>query len=221
MHIKALSIPKKTQMHPYDFKEDVKTVTGNETEYYNFIDKNYLNICANARVLEVGPHDGNHTKLIAKHVPCYLECIEGNIVHQSTLEDIPGVDKVVVDDVWLMGDAKPFDVVICFGVLYHHHSSLHLLELFVNYNTPKYIMLDCVTAEHPLAYLPEDINISGSRQLRKSWKHCGVNFKTPFFIINQSLSNMGYDLEISHKLQTSYFPKSNGWVALWKLQENL
>jgi hypothetical protein len=154
--------------------------------------------------------------LIAKHTPLYLECIEGNPSCQSVLKQIPGVDKVVVDDVWLRTDINPFDVVICFGVLYHHHSALHLLELLVNCNTPKYLMLDCVTAEHPLAYLPEAVNIVGSRQLRQSWKHCGVNLKTPFFIINQSLSNMGYNLKISHKLATNHFPKSNGWVALWE-----
>jgi len=205
-------------MHPYDFKEDTKTVTGDKIAYYNFIDKNYLNVCAGARVLEVGPGSGEHTKLIAKHTPCYLECVEGNPAHQSELENIVGVDKVVIDDIWLRSDTESFDIVICFGVLYHHHSPLHLLELFVNYNTPKYIMLDCVTAEHPLAYLPEAVNIAGSRQLRQSWKHCGVNLKTPFFIINQSLSNMGYNLKLSHKLLTNHFSKSNGWVALWELQ---
>jgi hypothetical protein len=81
-------------------------------------------------------------------------------------------------------------------------------------------MLDCVTAEHPLVYLPESVNIGGSRQIRQSWKHCGINLKTPFFIINQSMSNMGYDCIMTHKLETSFYPKSNGWVALWEIRRN-
>ena len=208
-------------MHPYDFNKDTKTVTGDETAYYNFIDNTYLNVCANSRVLEVGPGVGKHTKIIAKHKPLYLECVEANPYCVSVLENIPGIDKIIADDIWLLSDVNPVDVVICFGVLYHHHSALHLLELFVNCNTPKYIMLDCVTAGHPLEYISESVNIGGSRQVRQSWKHCGVNFKAPFFIINQSLSTMGYNLKLSHKLQTTHFPKSNGWVALWELQENL
>ena len=207
-------------MHPYDFKEDVKTFTGNKSAYYDFIDRNYFTVCNGARVLEVGPNVGQHTMLIAKHTPLYLECIEGNPSCQSILTQIPGVNKVVVDDVWLRTDVEHFDVVICFGVLYHHHSALHLLELLVNFNTPKYLMLDCVTAEHPLVYLPESVNIGGSRQIRQSWKHCGVNLKTPFFIINQSMSNMGYDCIMTHKLETSFYPKSNGWVALWEIRRN-
>jgi hypothetical protein len=222
MRIKVLfTLKKKPIMHPYDFKEDINFVTGDQEAYYNFIDKHYFSVCKDARVLEVGPYLGDHTRLITKHKPLYLECIEGNPSCQSVLKQIPGVDKVVIDDVWLNTDINPFDVVVCFGVLYHHHSALHLLELFVNCNTPKYLMLDCVTAEHPLAYVHEDVNIGGSRQVRQSWKHCGVNLKTPFFIINQSLSNMGYNLKISHKLESNWFPKSNGWVALWELQEKL
>lgn len=207
-------------MHPYDFPIDTETINGNVSIYFDIIDKNYFNICKNVRVLEVGPYSGHHTELIAKHNPSYFECVEGDATHKSKLESIPGVDKVTVDDIWLKSDIQPFDVVICFGVLYHHHSALHLLEMFVNYNNPKYIMLDCVTAEHPLAYLSEHINMSGSRQIRNSWKHCGLNLKPPFFIVNLALSNMGYQLKISHKLQSEWFPKSNGWVAMWERTEN-
>jgi hypothetical protein len=209
------------QMHPYDFPATTQIISGNKADYYSQIDKNYFDICAGAKVLEIAPHAGNHTKLIAKHVPLYLECVEGDAIHQSIIKNIPGVDKVVVEDIWLRVDNTPFDIVICFGLLYHHHSALHLLELLVNYHSPKYIMLDCLTAEHPLAYLPESVNVSGFRQIRPHWKHCGVNLKPPFFIVNMSMANMGYELKKTHKLQTSYFPKSNGWVALWERKEKL
>ena len=206
-------------MHLYDFPIDAEIITGSGTDYYTFIDKNYFDVCNNARVIEVGPFYGNHTKLITNHKPSYLECVEGNINCKSVLEKIPGVDNVVVDDIWLLTTPQPFDIVICFGVLYHHHSALHLLELFVNFNDPEYIILDCVTAEHPLAYLPEESNTPGNRQVRGQWKNCGINLTPPFFIVNQSLTNMGYKLDIAHKLQTQYFSKSDGWVARWKKEQ--
>lgn len=221
MPTKAHFTPKKTQlMHPYDFKNNTTVISGSIADYYNNIDKHYFGVCSNSSVLEIGPFNGYHSKLIASHRPSYFECIEGNPSCKSVLESIPGIDKVIIDDIWLKRDQQPFDVVICFGVLYHHHSPLHLLELIVNLNTPKYILLDCVTAEHPLAFLKEDVNLPGARQVRPNWKHCGTNLKAPFFIINQSLDNMGYNLVQAHKLQTDWFPKSNGWVALWEAKEN-
>lgn len=204
-------------MHPYDFPADTETVYGSRENYYEFIDTTYFDVCKNSRVLEVAPFMGDHTKLLLKHEPSYVECIEGNSEVLSILKKIQGIDKIVIDDVWLRMDVIPFDVVVCFGLLYHHHSPLHLLELFVNLNTPKHIMLDCVTAEHPLAYIHEEINIPGSRQVRLNWKHCGLNLKPPFFIVNLAMSNMGYTLKKVHKLQTEYYPKSNGWVAHWEI----
>lgn len=206
-------------MHPYDFDPDTPIVRGTEKDYLDFIESNYLQLCNGLKVLEVGPFNGYHTKIITKHTPSYLECVEPNARCKSYLEEIKGVDKIIVDDIWLRTQPQPFDIVICFGVLYHHHSALHLLELFVNCYNPKYIMLDCVTAEHPLAYLPEPVNVPGSRNLRDGWKHCGMNIKPPYFIVNQSLSNMGYKKKLSHKLQTNYAPKSNSWVALWEIKD--
>ena len=206
-------------MHPYDFPLHTESVTGNMHDYFDFVNKNYFEICKGRRILEVGPLFGEHTKLIANHNPNYLECVEGNPQMSSYLEKIPCA-KVVIDDIWLNSMSKLFDIVVCFGVLYHHHSALHLLELFVNLNDPEYIMLDCVTAEHPLAYLPEQISLIGSRAVRPNWKHCGVNFKPPFFVCNMALINMGYKLEKVNKLQSTWVPKSNGWVARWKKSQN-
>jgi hypothetical protein len=207
-------------MHPFDFPADVTTLTGDRQDYFAFINSRYFSICQNQKVLEIGPFNGDHSKLIAAHQPSYFECVEGDPACKTKLESIPGIGKVTIGDIWLKQDPQPFDVVICFGVLYHHHSPLHLLELLVNLNAPNYILLDCVTAEHPLAFIKESTNIAGTRQIIPGWKHCGINLKAPFFIINQSLDNMGYNLVQAHKLQCNYFPKSNGWVALWELKEN-
>ena len=206
-------------MHPFDFDAGTEVIQGNDRDYWNFIENNYLHLCANQKVLEVGPFRGNHTKIITKHKPSYLECIEANADCKESLERINGINKIVIDDVWLQTEKRQFDIVICFGVLYHHHSPLYLLELFVNCYNPKYIMLDCVNAGNPLSYLPEPVNSPGYRYLRDGWKNCGMNFNPPFFIINQSMSHMGYKIKLSHKLETSYMPKSNSWTALWEQEE--
>jgi hypothetical protein len=137
------------------------------------------------------------------------------------LSNITGIDNVIHNDVIieLQENSKQFDVCVCLGVLYHLHSPLNLIELIINKCQPKYLLLDCVTAPHPLVFLDEVPNKPGNCQTVKEWKSCKLNFVIPFFIYNQSLHNMGYKLELVNKQAVSYFPKSGGWTALWKLKE--
>jgi hypothetical protein len=133
---------------------------------------------------------------------------------------VPLIDKVVKDDAWVcINQENLFDVVVCFGLLYHHHSSLQLLEQIVNYNKPKYILLDNVEV-HLLTPGVEPVNDLGDRQVASEWKHAGINIVYPFSTINQALSNMGYELTQVDKLKYDWFSKSNSWVALWTSKEN-
>jgi 2-polyprenyl-3-methyl-5-hydroxy-6-metoxy-1,4-benzoquinol methylase len=208
-------------MHPFDFPTDTITVTGNQSDYFSFIDKTYFPICKNQQVLEIGPADGAHSTLITKQLPSYFEVVEGDANCIKSLEKISKIDKVVHNDIILelQKNSKKFDVCICLGVLYHLHSPLNLLELIVNKCQPKYILLDCATAPHPLVFNTEIINKTGQCQTVNDWKSCQLNFVAPFFIFNQSLHNIGYQLELANKQAVSWFPKSNGWTALWKLKE--
>lgn len=208
-------------MHSFDFPIDTITITGNKTDYFSFINKTYFPICKNQRVLEIGAFNGDHSKLIVQHTPVYFEIIEGNASVIKRLENIPKIDKVIHNDVMiqLQENSKQFDVCICLGVLYHLHSPLHLLELMVNKCQPKHILLDCVTAVHPLVFHSEIMNLPGNCQTVVGWKSCELNFVVPFFIFNTSLHNMGYQLELANKQAVSWLPKSNGWTALWKLKE--
>ena len=208
-------------MHSFDFPIDTITITGNKTDYFSFINKTYFPICKNQRVLEIGAAFGDHSKLIATQSPSYFEIVEGDATHAKKLEKILTIDKVIHNDIILelQENSKPFDVCICLGVLYHLHSPLNLLELIINKCQPKYILLDCVAAPHPLVFHSEIINRPGNCQTVDNWKSCKLNFVVPFFIYNQSLHNMGYQLELANKQAISWFPKINGWTALWKLKE--
>jgi SAM-dependent methyltransferase len=208
-------------MHPFDFPSDIVTITGSKSDYYSFIDKTYFSICKDNRILEIGPFSGHHTELIVQHRPAYVEVVEGDAGAIKTLKKNTKIDKIIHNDIMLelQTNFKQFDVCICLGVLYHLHSPLHLLELIINKCQPNYILLDCVTAPHPLVFLKEPINSPGNGQTVNGWKSCELNFVVPFFIFNQSLHSMGYQLELANKQAVSWFPKSNGWTALWKLKE--
>lgn len=96
-------------------------------EYFTLMEQ-YFSICKNKTVLEIGPNDGHHTKLISKQTPKYLELIEPAAV--DGLKFINGIDKILVNDVFfILSEKHPVEVVVCCGVLYHLHCPLYLLEL--------------------------------------------------------------------------------------------
>jgi hypothetical protein len=202
-------------MHPFDHPSDTATLVGNNTDdWANSIDHNYLTVCRGKRVLEIASFDGKIARRVLQHNPLSLVMVE-----PYTSPDIPLSDNIkhVSDDInlWL-SKPRPAEVVICFGLLYHLHNSLHLTELIVNYCNPETIIFDNVVAPHPLAFIHEGNNVAGSRQTPSGWKYAPFNLTPPFFIINNSLDHMGYDLVKSHHLKFNVFSKSNSWVAEWR-----
>lgn len=188
-------------------------------EYLILMSDEYFSICQNKSVIEIGPSDGIHTKLIAKHSPQYLELIEPDTKNSEKLTSITGVDSLIVDDAFfVLKDKHPADIVVCCGVLYHLHSPLYLLELITNHCNPEYIILDCAMDRKNISFLHEEDNISGNRQLISNWRSAGYNLVAPFNIINQAMTNMGYTLIKKHELgaDIEWKSKVNFWVGLWK-----
>lgn len=187
-------------------------------EYLTLMSDEYFLICQNKSVIEIGPNDGIHTKLIVNHSPTYLELIEPDTKNSEKLTSITGVDSLIVDDVFfVLKDKHPADVVVCCGVLYHLHSPLYLLELITNHCNPEYIILDCVTDQKNISFLRETDNIPGNRQLISNWRSAGYNLVAPFTIIEQSMKNMGYNLIKQGNIDSCEFKsKENFWVGLWK-----
>jgi hypothetical protein len=205
-------------MHPFDHPFDTPTIVGNTLDdWANTIDHNYLNVCQGKKVLEIASSDGRIAQRILQHNPLSLVMVEPYGTPNVSLSDNI---KHVPDDInlWL-SESRPAEVVVCFGLLYHLHNSLHLTELIVNYCNPEIIMFDNVRAPHPLAFDHEPNNVAGSRQTTAQWKYAPFNLITPFFIINNSLDHMGYDLVKSHHLRFDQSSKSNSWVAEWRKKE--
>ena len=189
----------------------------NWAEYLAFM-SDYFIVCEDKTVLEIGPNDGVHTKLIIGHSPKYLELIEPYAAAANNLKLINNVDRVIIDDVFfVLSEKYPVDVVVCCGVLYHLHSPLYLLELITNNCNPEYIILDCTIDQKNIGFLIEEDNKVGSRQLISNWRSAGYNLVAPFTIIEQSMKNMGYELIKQDNIGSCEFKsKENFWVGLWR-----
>jgi SAM-dependent methyltransferase len=206
----------------FEILPGAKQVTGSWDRYLALLDSCF-DICRDKKVLELGPLHGGHTKLIAKQNPKYLEVIEPDPQNIVELQKISEIDKIVCGDaVMELMAPKHFDVVVCFGLLYHLHSPLHLLEMIVNNCGPKYLMLDCVFTDSHISVLPEYVNQLGARQIPKNWKSCNVNIVLPFWTYQQCLEQMGYKLSYSYTLNIDgqKNSKSNSWFATWISKES-
>lgn len=203
----------------YDIANEAQTFTGSFEEYLDFLET-YFNVCQNKTVLEIGPFSGDHTRKIINNNPSRIEVVEGFESAIQSLKQIPKLDKIWFGDVLQeLTTQNKFDIVICFGVLYHLHSPLHLIELIVNNCQPMYLMLDCVFEQEHITVLPEETNIAGSCQTIKNWKSCKVNIVLPFLVYKECLEKMGYELVRTHVLHIKNEAKHNSWLATWKLKE--
>jgi hypothetical protein len=205
---------------PFNVRTDAPVISGSEHDYFDFINNNYFNILKQRKVLEIGPCYGQHSKLIVDHGPSYFEIIEGDKTACRKVKKIQGISNIIHDDVMQnLISPRPFDVVICFGVLYHLHSPLHLLELIVNYCDPEYILLDSCMEPEELAFKYEMPDIAGNAQIRDGWKSCSKNLVLPFLIYLDVMENLGYTLDLVHRLRIKNYPaKADSWVARWKKQ---
>lgn len=200
------------------------TFVGSKDEYFELLERNFFNLCFGLDVLEIGPFGGHHSKLIINNKPKSFDVIEPNVIQD--LADIKGINRIVSDDALLsLPSMNTYDVVVCFGVLYHLHSPIHLLELIVNYCQPKYILLDSVgifnESNAELKFVDEEVNTPGNRYVRSNFKSSGLKLHCPGKVIQLAMSRLGYELVTSTDLNVSdWFPKSGSWLGIWKIKEN-
>ena len=190
----------------------------NNQKYFDFLRQEYLSVCYNRQVLEIGANHGDHTKLIIGQSPKYLEVVEPDPDAMQLIQKrFPGINLIQDDIFNVLGNERKFDVVICFGVLYHLHSPLYLLESIVNRCNPDFILLDCVNSPDALAFLPEPPNVTGNRFTVGKQKSCNFNLVVPFEIVLQSMQHLGYTLLKNSELSLSdNSSKGNSWIGLWK-----
>lgn len=197
--------------------------SGTNKDYLNFLFDEYFHVLQQKRVLEIGPNQGDHIKTIQKTNPIYHEAIEANkkFVDKLTTQ-YPTVNVLHADIFDVLSTYKKFDVTVCFGVLYHFHSPLHLLELIVNNTDPEFVLIDCVCAPDNLKFNNEDVNMYGNRFSVNNWKTANFNLVVPFEIVSQSMKHMGYSLVKKSMLNINdNLSKSNSWIGMWKNESSM
>lgn len=197
----------------------VKTFIGKNIDYGEFLKKEYFYVVDNRSVLELGPNTGFHTNLIQQMNPKFHEAIEPNAQCSKFLQDryFGNVQTIHDDAFMVLQNAKKIDVVICFGLLYHLHSPLYLLELIANNCDPDIILLDCVHSPAVLEFLEEATNTPGNRFSMGNWKSIKFNLNAPFEIVSQSMKQLDYKLIKSSNLTIQdNASKSNSWVGMWE-----
>jgi SAM-dependent methyltransferase len=172
----------------------------NWANYLYTIQNAFKNI-TNKTVLEVGPFVGNHTILLEKFNPKSITLIEPNLTNGITeLKRRFANHEIINDDIFLyLEKPRKFDVVMCYGVLYHLHSPIHLLEMIVNRCDPDYILLETTnghlysTGEDSGAFfVSEPDNTDGNRYSMGDWKSSKISVVVPQEIINLAMNNLGY-----------------------------
>ena len=204
----------------------------NDVEYLSYLQQQYLKHCKDKLVLEIGPSFGHHNELIVRENPKQIDVIEGDHRQIPYLQKFSGVstspeysdliDNIIQDDaqLYLLENKKQYDVVICFGVLYHLHDPLSMLEVIINQCNPTHVILDCVVGPEDLEFIPEVNWHPGNRQPRSNWKSAGFNLVAPFDIVNESMHNMQYKLIKNDYIMVSdRISKSNTWIGLWEINQ--
>ena len=197
------------------------TVNGTNKDYANFLSEYYFPYCKDKHVLEIGPYGtGFHTQLIQKFDPKSHTAIEADPEQCETYEKNFSNVKLIKNDALIeLNQTQQYDVVVCFGVLYHLHSPLHLLELIVNNCNPNLVFLDCVNTprNNEILAVEEGTNQEGNRFTTDGWRSIKYNMIVPFDVISKSMNHLGYMLVHRSSLNiTDNFSKSKSWIGAWE-----
>jgi SAM-dependent methyltransferase len=166
-------------------------------EVNEYLDKlyPYLKICENKKVLEIGPFNGLHTQVVKSYNPESVTLVELFEHALIALKQSYSEYDIVENDIFhYLEKPRDFDVVLCFGVLYHLHAPLYLLELIVNRISPQFLCIE--SYDNILQTTQEDDNTPGARQIVSGWKSSNISIKLPKEIIITAMQNLGYKLNV-------------------------
>jgi SAM-dependent methyltransferase len=192
--------------------------------YSNIIFNNVFDcITPSSCVLEIGPFDGWFSDLILQKSPRYLELVESNIFATKRLTEKYKSNtnvKVIEADIFDIIKTYPihsFDVVIVFGVLYHWHNPIELLEHVTNLIDPSYVCIDNVGASE--VYISdEEINVGGSRNIVNFKKTANLSLALPGKIISKAMTNLGYKENFYKSMSDIQLPTKENF-NVWQFQK--
>lgn len=192
--------------------------------YSDIISNNVFDcIVPGSRVLEIGPFGGWFSDLILQKSPSYLELVEPNdYAFNSLTEKYKNNTKVKVIkadifDIIKTYSTQSFDVVVAFGVLYHWHNPLELLEQVSNLLDPTYVCVDNVGAKE--VYISdEELNVGGNRNITLAKKTVNMSLALPAKVISKAMTNLGYEEKFYRSMSDIQLPTKENF-NVWKFQK--
>jgi 2-polyprenyl-3-methyl-5-hydroxy-6-metoxy-1,4-benzoquinol methylase len=165
---------------------------------FAFLNKNFLYLCKDKRVLEVGCFEGWISAEIMKHNPCELIMLEANADAAAYTQQKMPESRVIVGDMHEdLDQVGPVDVVLLLGVIYHSHAPLHILEQMVNHNNPNIVIID--NPGNTFEVLTEVPNRPGYRYVTDGRQTCQLVLNISEEIIILAMKNLGYKLIVQMK----------------------
>lgn len=178
---------------------NVADVSGQDV--WQYIDDNFLHLCRDKSVVEIGPFDGWISERIMNHQPQQLILLEARKQSVDQLRSNPKLKscKVLLGDMhYDLNQVGPVDVAIVMGVIYHSHAPLLVLEELVNQCNPQSILLD--NPGQIFKWTKELVNNPGMRHTVSDKKTCGIVITIDEDIIITAMENLGYQLHIKQIL---------------------
>ncbi len=180
-------------------KLDDTSIPGQHT--WKYINENFLHLCNNKSVVEIGPYDGWISEYIVTQTPTSLTLLEANTQAIDNLRSNAALAtcKILLGDMHCdLDQVGPVDVAVVLGVIYHSHAPLLFLEELVNQCNPQTILLD--NPGQMFNWSEENINAPGMRHVVDNKKTCGIVITIDEAIILAAMKNLGYTLHLKQTL---------------------
>jgi 2-polyprenyl-3-methyl-5-hydroxy-6-metoxy-1,4-benzoquinol methylase len=161
----------------------------------DFIDRNFLHLCQDRTVLEVGCFEGWITERVLTHNPKQLILLESHKKSVDFVTDKFPEATIIHGDMHENEDLKqvgPVDVALVLGVIYHSHAPLYALEKIVNICCPQTVILDNMNPY--FVWREEPANEQGMRNTADSWRTCNIVLNIDNEITVKAMENLGYSL---------------------------
>jgi len=192
---------------------------GNEFVYadFQFINDKFFNYINGLSTVELGSGGGDfHTLHLEKHASKLL-CIEYKLLNIYTLRNCrtEKMEILYADYHEAVRTVGEYDAVVMFGILYHSHSPLGLLEDVVNYIKPKIILLNAIHDGPIEVVAADEIPDSNfmNRQISKNSKCSNLVLSISHTIYKKVMQNMGYEC-----LKTLHYKKC--YYSAYQLKSN-
>jgi SAM-dependent methyltransferase len=184
-------------------------------------------ILKDLNVLELGSMGGTHFTTNLFRYTSNITAIEFDLFSVHYLKrHFPTVKVIHKDFNECLPTVGEFDAVVIYGILYHSHAPLKIIEDVANFVKPKFILLESVLglrAKDDVSIWEETPNLPGKRYSER--KTCGLVINLGQSYYDFALGNLGYEKIDEFDVATDEYLMSTpgelkkpAYYSTWKLQ---